>query len=151
MPLSPRVLRRSSIGGLFVLAVLLPPSLAQQQKRLVRIAFSRTSTVKPAELRKALTDACPNLELTRDPLRSDYALEAMAETINVVYPADVTRYRFTLFDRSGNIFFSTAPHTFAKAVHNICIALDGQIEGRDADFNDDEPRSPSSTPDDQHN
>jgi hypothetical protein len=151
MPSSARTFCRCSIAAAFLLSASFPSSDAQPQKRRVRIAFSRTSTVKLAELRTALTHACPNLELTRDPFRSDYALEAMAETINVVYPADVTRYRFTLFDRSGNIFFSTAPHTFAKAVHNICIALDTTSERRDADPDDDEPRPPSSTPDDQHN
>src|SRR2546421_2397081 len=97
----------SSLKRLFLLTALLLTSVAEPHKRPVRIAFSKTSTVAATEIRKALADTCPNLQLTTDPLRSEYALEAMAGTINVVFPAEVTRYRFTLFDRSGNAFFST--------------------------------------------
>jgi len=124
---------------LFLLTALLLPSVAEPQKHLVRIAFSRTSTVQVTDIRKALADTCPNLQLTSDPLRSDYALEAMAGTINVVFPTEVTRYRFTLFDRSGNAFFSTAPHKFSNAIHNVCMAIDNKSEGRDAEMGDDEP------------
>jgi len=63
----------------------------------------------------------------------------MAGTINVVFPTEVTRYRFTLFDRSGNAFFSTAPHKFSNAIHNVCMAIDNKSEGRDAEMGDDEP------------
>jgi hypothetical protein len=56
----------------------------------------------------------------------------MAGTVNVVFPAEVTRYRFTLFDRSGNAFFSTAPHKFSNGIHNVCMAIDSKSEGRDA-------------------
>ena len=128
-----------SIESLFLLTALLLPSVAELQKRPIRIAFSRTSTVEAIDIRKALADSCPNLQLTSDPLRSDYALEAMAGTVNVVFPAEVTRYRFTLFDRSGNAFFSTAPHKFSNAIHNVCMAIDSKSEGRDAEMGDDEP------------
>jgi len=128
-----------SIESLFLLTALLLPSVAEPQKRPVRIAFSRTSTVQVTDIRKALADSCPNLQLTSDPLRSDYALEAMAGTVNVVFPTEVTRYRFTLFDRSGNTFFSTAPHKFSNAIHNVCMAIDSKSEGRDAQIGDDEP------------
>src|SRR4029077_8738967 len=101
-----------SIESLFLLTALLLPSVAEPQKRPVRIAFSRTSTVQVTDIRKALADSCPNLQLTSDPLRSDYALEAMAGTVNVVFPTEVTRYRFTLFDRPGTTFVLDAAHQF---------------------------------------
>jgi hypothetical protein len=91
------------------------------------------------DIRKAFAKTCPNLRLTSDPLRSDYALEAMAGTINPVFPTEVTRYRFTLFNRAGNAFYSTSPHKFSKAINNVCIAIDSQSEGRDAQISDDEP------------
>jgi len=128
-----------SIESVFLLTALLLPSVAEPQKRPVRIAFSRTSTVEATDIRKALADACPSLQLTSDPLRSDYALEAMGGTVNVVFPTEVTRYRFTLFDHSGNAFFSTAPHKFSDAIHNVCMAIDSKSEGRDAQIGDDEP------------
>jgi hypothetical protein len=127
-----------SIESLFLLTALLLAAVAEPQKRPVRIAFSRTSTVEATDIRKALADTCPNLQLTSDPLRSDYTLEAMAGTVNVVFPTEVTRYRFTLFDRSGNAFLSTAPHKFSKAIHNVCMAIDSKNEGGDAQ-GDDEP------------
>lgn len=149
MPSSLCIAWPCSIERVFLLTALLLPSVAEPQKRPVRIAFSRTSTVAATDIRKALADTCPNLHLTKDPLRSDYALEAMAGTVNVVYPTEVTRYRFTLFDRSGNAFFSTAPHKFSNAIHNVCLAIDGQNEAGDAQIGDDEPslQSPDSSPD----
>ena len=115
-----------SIGRVFLLAALLLPSVAETQKRPIRIAFSSTSTVAAADVRKAFAKKCPNLRLTSDPSRSDYALEAMAGTINPVYATEVTRYRFTLFNRSGNAFYSTSPHKFSNAVNNVCMAIDRQ-------------------------
>lgn len=110
------------------------------------LRFPETSTVAATDVRKELAVTCPNLQLTTDPLRSDYALEAMAGTVNVVFPAEVTRYRFTLFDRSGNAFFSTAPHKFSKGIHNVCMAIDSKSEGRDAQVGDDEPSVESTGP-----
>ena len=138
-----------SVESLFLLTALLLAAVAEPQKRPVRIAFSRTSTVEATDIRKALADTCPNLQLTSDPLRSDYALEAMAGTVNVVFPTEGTRYRFTLFDRTGNAFFSTAPHKFSNAIHNVCMAIDNKSEGGDAQIGDDEPslESTGSTPD----
>jgi hypothetical protein len=147
MLLSQGALRRYSMVSLFLFAALLLPSVAEPQKRRVRIAFSRTSTVKATDIRKALAETCPNLQLTLDPLRSDYALEAMAGTVNVVFPTEVTRYRFTLFDRSGNAFFCTAPHKFANAIHNLCTAINSKSKGREAQMDEDEPslQSPDAT------
>jgi|SRR3954468_17840139 hypothetical protein len=144
MPLSLNSVWRSLIEGMLLLAVLLLPAVAEPQKHLVRIAFSRTSTIESTEIRKALADTCPNLQLSFDPLRSDYALEAKAGTVNVVFPTEVTRYRFTLFDRSGNTFFSTAPHTFSNAIHNVCMAIDSKRKGREPQLGDDEPSLASS-------
>ena len=115
-----------SIRRAFLLTALLLPSVAGTQKRPVLIAFSSTSTVAADDVRKAFAKKCPNLRLTSDPSRSDYALEAMAGTINPVYATEVTRYRFTLFNRSGNAFYSTSPHKFSNAVNNVCMAIDRQ-------------------------
>jgi hypothetical protein len=126
--------------SLFPLTALLLPCVAEPQKRPVRIAFSSTSTVAASDIRKAFANTCPNLRLTSDPLRSDYALEAMAGTINPVFPTEVTRYRFTLFNRAGNSFYSTSPHKFSNAINNVCMAIDSQSEGHDAQIGDDEPK-----------
>jgi hypothetical protein len=138
-----------SMKSLFLLTALLLPCVAEPQKRPVRIAFSSTSTVAASDIRKAFAKTCPNLRLTSDPLRSDYALEAMAGTINPVFPTEVTRYRFTLFNRAGNAFYSTSPHKFSNAINNVCMAVDSQSEGRDAQMSDDEPglQSTVSSPD----
>jgi hypothetical protein len=96
------------------------PMCTEPQKRPVRIAFSSTSTVAASDIRKAFAKTCPNLRLTSDPLRSDCAFEAMAGTINPVFPTEVTRYRFTLFNRAGNAFYSTSPHKFSNAINNVC-------------------------------
>jgi hypothetical protein len=36
------------------------------------------------------------------------------------------RYRFTLFNRSGNVIYSTSPYKFSNAITNICTALSRQ-------------------------
>src|ERR1700677_2057621 len=139
MPSSLDIVRPSSTKRLCLLIALLLPSVAEPQKRPVMVAFSSTSTVAAADVRKALAVACPGVQLTTDPLRSDYALEALAGTGNLVYPTEVTRYRFTLFDHAGNTFFSTAPHKFSNAIHNVCLAIFDQNEPADAQSGDDEP------------
>jgi hypothetical protein len=138
-----------SIGSLFLLTALLLPPVAEPQKRPVWIAFSSTSTVMASDIRNAFAKTCPNLRLSSNPLRSDYALEAMAAPINLLSGSRTTRYRFTLFSRSGDAFFSTAPHKFSNAIHSVCMAIDSQSEGRDAQIGDDEPslESTGSTPD----
>ena len=141
--------RTCSKKGLFLLIALILPSIAEPQKRPVRIAYSSTSTVAATDLRKALAATCPDVLLTTDPLRSDFALEALAGTGNIVYPTEITRYRFTLFDRSGNTVISTAPHKFSTAIHKLCRAIFDQNEKGDAEVGDDEPRlqSTGATPD----
>jgi hypothetical protein len=110
------------------LVLLLLPCIATQEHRLpVRIAFSSTSTVAASDVRKAFAKKCPNLRLTFDPLRSDYALEAMAGTINLMTANETNRYRFTLFDRAGNAFYSTSPHKFSNAINNVCMAVDKTV------------------------
>jgi hypothetical protein len=147
MPSSLDIARRCLEKGVLLLIGLLLPSVAEPQKGPVRIAFSSTSTIAATDIRKALAATCPNVLLTTDPLRSDYALEAMAGTVNVVFPTEVTRYRFTLFDRSGNAFFCTAPHKFANAIHNLCTAINSKSKGREAQMDEDEPslQSPDAT------
>jgi hypothetical protein len=109
--------------NLFLLTLLLLPYVAEPQKPPVRIAFSSTSTVAATDIRKAFAKKCPNVRLAFDPSRSDYALEAMAGTINPVFPSEVTRYRFTLFNRAGNVIYSTSPHKFSNAINNVCVAV----------------------------
>ena len=133
------IVRLCSKKALFLLIALMLPSIAEPQKRPVRIAFSSTSTVAAADIRKALAATCHDAVLTTDPLRSDYELEALAGTGNLVYPTEITRYRFTLFDRSGNTVISTAPHKFSNAIHNVCRAIFDQHEEGDAEVRDDEP------------
>jgi len=61
--------------------------------------------------------------LNRDPSRADYALEAIERTTNPVTATEVSRYRFTLFNRAGNVTYSTSPHKFSNAITNVCMAL----------------------------
>jgi len=42
---------------------------------------------------------CPNVSLTLEPLKADYALEAVAEPINLLRGSPTTRHRFTLFSK----------------------------------------------------
>ena len=135
LPASAHGGRGISMKNLFLLTALLLPQVSEPQKRPVRIAFSSTSTVAASDVRKAFAKKCPRLQLTSDPSRSDYALEAMAETINPVFATEVTRYRFTLFNRSGNAFYSTSPHRFSNAINNVCMAIDRQKRAQRANIN----------------
>jgi len=112
--------------NLFLLTVLLLPRVTEPQKIPKRIALSSTSTVAASDLRKGFHKKCPNVSITLDALRADYALEAMAGTIDPITGTKVMRYRFTLFNRAGNAIYSTSPHNFSNAINNVCMAIERQ-------------------------
>jgi hypothetical protein len=88
--------------------------------------LSSISTVASSDLRRGFQKKCPDVVLNRDPSRADYALEAMERTTNPVAASEVSRYRFTLFNRAGNAIYSTSPHKFSNAINNVCMALTRQ-------------------------
>jgi hypothetical protein len=102
-----------------LVAVLCLPVAAQTRKP-IRVAVSSTSTVPTSDLQRGFEKKCPNVILNHDPARADFALEAIGRTA----PAgELSRYRFTLFNRAGNAVYSTSPHKFSNAINNICAAL----------------------------
>jgi hypothetical protein len=107
----------------FRIAALLFPIAAETQKPPIRVAFSSTSTVASSDIQRGFQKKCPNVILNRDPSRADYALEAMERTINPVIVGEVSRYRFTLFNRAGNAIYSTSPRKFSNGINNVCMAL----------------------------
>jgi hypothetical protein len=106
-----------------MIAALLLPIAAETQKPPIRVALSSTSTVAASDLRRGFQKKCPDVILNRDPSRADYALEAIERTTNPVTATEVSRYRFTLFNRAGNAIYSTSPHKFSNAINNVCMAL----------------------------
>jgi hypothetical protein len=113
--------------NLFLLTVLLLlPCAAQAQKTPKFAALSSTSTVAASDIRKGFQKKCPNVSLTLEPAKADYALEAMAEPINLISGDPTIRYRFTLFSRSGDIIYSTSPDKFSDAIVNVCMAINKQ-------------------------
>jgi hypothetical protein len=108
---------------LLMIAALLLPIPAETQKPPIRVALSSTSTVASSDLRRGFQKKCPNVILNRDPSRADYALEAIERTVNPVTATEVSRYRFTLFNRAGNSIYSTSPHKFSNAINNVCMAI----------------------------
>jgi hypothetical protein len=111
------------VKKMLLIAALLLPIAAETQKPPIRVALSSTSTVDSGDLRRGFQKKCPNVILNRDPSRADYALEAIERTINPVTAMEVPRYRFTLFNRAGNAFYSTSPHKFSNAINNVCMTL----------------------------
>jgi len=113
--------------NLFLLIVLFVlPCAAQAQKTPKLVALSSTSTVAASDIRKGFQKKCPNLSLTLEPVKADYALEAMAEPVNLISAYPTIRYRFTLFSRSGDIVYSTSPDKFSDAIVNVCMAVNKQ-------------------------
>jgi hypothetical protein len=106
-----------------MIAALLLPIAAETQTPPTRVALSSTSTVPSRDLRRGFRKKCPAVILNRDPSRADYALEAIEKTTNLISATEVSRYRFTLFNRAGNAIYSTFPHKFSNAVNNVCMAL----------------------------
>jgi hypothetical protein len=106
-----------------LLTVLLLPLAAEAQKTSKQIALSSTSTVAASDIRKGFAKKCPNVTITRYPSKADYALEAMAGTINPISGDMVMRYRFTLFNRAGDAVYSTSPRNFSNAVNNVCVMV----------------------------
>ncbi len=112
--------------SLLILGVLVSAFVVEAQRAPRVIALSSTSTVAAPDIRKGFQDKCSNVSLTLEPLKADYALEAMTEPINLLSGSSTTRYRFTLFSRSGNIVYSTSPHKFSNAINNVCMAINKQ-------------------------
>jgi hypothetical protein len=106
-----------------LIAALFLPIAAETQKPPIRVALSSTSTVASSDLRRGFQKNCPDVILNRDASRADYALEAIDRTTNPVTATEVSRYRFTLFNRAGNAIYSTSPHNFSNAINNVCVAL----------------------------
>ena len=106
-----------------LIAALFLPIAAETQKPLIRVALSSTSTVASSDLRRGFQKKCPDVILNRDAAHADYALEAIDRTTSPVTATEVSRYRFTLFNRAGNAIFSTSPHNFSNAINNVCVAL----------------------------
>jgi len=104
----------------------LASSLPAQTRTPIRVAMSSTSTVPMSDLQQGFEKKCPNVILNRDPARADYALEAMAEPVNLISAYPTIRYRFTLFSRSGDIVYSTSPDKFSDAIVNVCMAVNKQ-------------------------
>ncbi len=113
----------------FLLTVLLLLPCAAQAQKAPKVTLSSTSTVAASDIRKGFRKKCPNVSLTLEPGKADYALEAIAEPINLISGSPTTRYRFTLFSRSGNIIYSTSPHKFSNAINNVCMAINKQEPG----------------------
>ena len=111
---------------LILTALVLAFAAEPQKVPKIVVALSSTSTVAASDIRNAFQKKCPNVILTREPLKADYALEAMAEPINLLSGSPTTRYRFTLFSRSSYIIYSTAPHKFSNAINNVCMAINKQ-------------------------
>jgi hypothetical protein len=120
----------------FLLPTLLLAFVAEANRTPRVVALSSTSTVAASDIQKGFQKKCPNVSLTREPIKGDYALEAMAEPINLISGSPMTRYRFTLFNRSGDIIYSTSPHKFSNAINNVCMAI-----------NKEEPESGTPLPD----
>jgi hypothetical protein len=107
---------------LLVAWLFLPLSVSTQGPP-IRVAVSSTSTIELRELNRAFHKKCSNVVLNHDPSRADFALEAIRRTTNPVDSGEVSRYRFTLFDRGGNAIYSTSPYKFSNAVNNVCGVL----------------------------
>jgi hypothetical protein len=106
-----------------LIAAFIPPDSSRDAKPPIRVALSSTSTVASSDLRRGFQKKCPDVILNRDASRADYALEAIDRTTNPVTATEVSRYRFTLFNRAGNAIYSTSPHKFSNAINNVCMAL----------------------------
>jgi len=106
-----------------LIAALFLPIAAETQKPPIRVALSSTSTVASSDLRRGFQEKCPDVILNRDASRADYALEAIDRTTSPVTATEVSRYRFTLFNRAGNAIYSTSPRKFSNAINNVCMAL----------------------------
>jgi hypothetical protein len=106
--------------NLSLLALLILPCAVEAQTSPKLIALSSTSTVAVADIRKGFHKKCPNVSITFKPLKADYALEAVADTINPISRSPAMRYRFTLLSRTGDVLYSTSPHKFSNAI-NKCV------------------------------
>ena len=112
--------------NLSLLALLILPCAVEAQTSPKLIALSSTSTVAVADIRQGFHKKCPNVSITFEPLKADYALEAVADTINPISGSPAMRYRFTLLSRTGDVLYSTSPHKFSNAINNVCMAINKQ-------------------------
>lgn len=92
------------------------------QEHSVKLAPSARSTVPSAGIVKELNAQCPNVTLTLDESKSAYTFEAGGDHSE----GQITRYRFTLFNREGDVAFTTSTRRLRNAVKDMCTFIKTQ-------------------------
>jgi len=76
-----------------------------------------SSTLPTAAIVKQLADQCPNVGITRNE-QADYSLEvAGGDRTN---PHGNRLFEFTLFDRKGDVIFTTRTRQLHNAIKDLC-------------------------------
>lgn len=105
-----------------VILAALTSVVAYAQNHPLKIALTSSSNVPSADIVKEMTKQCPNVTLTLDASKADFAMEA-SKTVDVIEGTDYGRFKFTLFDREGTAIFSTSARRVANAMKDVCASL----------------------------
>jgi len=74
--------------------------------------------IPTADIAKEVAKRCPNVSITRKEELADYSLEALGG--DRTNPHGQRLFKFTLFDRQGNVAFSTETRQLHNAVKDVC-------------------------------
>jgi hypothetical protein len=77
--------------------------------------------IPTADIAREVSKRCPNVIITRSPETAVYSLEAVGgERTN---PHGQRLFKFTLFDRDGDVAFTTETRQLHNAVKDICTFI----------------------------
>lgn len=104
------------------------PALAQTNHVKVFLTVSQTPASIPqiptADIARAVDKSCPNVTLTRNAGEADYSLEVVGG--DRTNPHGQRLYKFTVFDKTGNVAFDTETRRLSNAMKDVCAFIDKQ-------------------------
>jgi len=92
------------------------PVLAQSTPKT--IALTGKSDIPAKDILKALKKKCPNVSITNDVTKSDYALEAIKSGKDLSKSFDLN-----LFDRDGTTVIASSNANLGDSVKDVCSAI----------------------------
>jgi len=77
--------------------------------------------IPTADIVREVSKRCPNVSITRSTESADYSLEAVGgERTN---PHGQRLFKFTLFDRGGDVAFTTETRQVHNAMKDVCAFI----------------------------
>ena len=101
-------------------------TLVVAETKRVKVALttqtpSSVPAIPTADIAREVSKTCPNVSVTRSADTADYSLEAVGG--DRTNPHVQRLFKFTLFDRDGNVVFTAETRQLHNAVKDVCAFI----------------------------